>query len=120
MIFALGVDYSIFLMMKYRELGGEMPNPSKRIVEASGIIGAVVISAAVILSGTFAALMPSGVLTLIQVALGVIIGLVILVVILPVILPAAIHLTYDHNKKDKTKNDTKEPKHSSKTTEKQI
>lgn len=120
MIFALGVDYSIFLMMKYRELGGEMPNPSKRIVEASGIIGAVVISAAVILSGTFAALMPSGVLTLIQVALGVIIGLVILVVILPVILPAAIHLTYDHNKKDKTKNDTKEPKHSSKTTEKQV
>lgn len=119
MIFALGVDYSIFLMMKYRELGGEMPNPSKRIVEASGIIGAVVISAAVILSGTFAALMPSGVLTLIQVALGVIIGLVILVVILPVILPAAIHLTYDHSKKDKTKNDTKEPKHSSKTTEEQ-
>lgn len=119
MIFALGVDYSIFLMMKYRELGGEMPNPSKRIVEASGIIGAVVISAAVILSGTFAALMPSGVLTLIQVALGVIIGLVILVVILPVILPAAIHLTYDHSKKDKTKNDTKEPKHSSKATEEQ-
>ena len=119
MIFALGVDYSIFLMMKYRELGGEMPNPSKRIVEASGIIGAVVISAAVILSGTFAALMPSGVLTLIQVALGVIIGLVILVVILPVILPAAIHLTYDHSKKDKTKNDAKEPKHSSKTTEEQ-
>lgn len=119
MIFALGVDYSIFLMMKYRELGGEMPNPSKRIVEASGIIGAVVISAAVILSGTFAALMPSGVLTLIQVALGVIIGLVILVVILPVILPAAIHLTYDHSKKDKTKNDAKEPKHSSKVTEEQ-
>ena len=119
MIFALGVDYSIFLMMKYRELGGEMPNPSKRIVEASGIIGAVVISAAVILSGTFAALMPSGVLTLIQVALGVIIGLVILVVILPVILPAAIHLNYDQSKKDKTKNDTKEPKHSSKTTEEQ-
>lgn len=119
MIFALGVDYSIFLMMKYRELGGEMPNPSKRIVEASGIIGAVVISAAIILSGTFAALMPSGVLTLIQVALGVIIGLVILVVILPVILPAAIHLTYDHSKKDKTKNDTKEPKHSSKTAEEQ-
>lgn len=116
MIFALGVDYSIFLMMKYRELGDEIPNPSKRIVEASGIIGAVVISAAIILSGTFAALMPSGVLTLIQVALGVIIGLVILVVILPVILPAAIHLTYDHQKKDKSDSDTKEPKHSSKST----
>ena len=98
MIFALGVDYSIFLMMKYRELGEQLASPSSRIVEASGIIGAVVISAAIILSGTFAALMPSGVLTLIQVALGVIIGLVILVVILPIILPAAIHLTYDHQK----------------------
>lgn len=98
MIFALGVDYSIFLMMKYRELGEQLASPSSRIIEASGIIGAVVISAAIILSGTFAALMPSGVLTLIQVALGVIIGLVILVVILPIILPAAIHLTYDHQK----------------------
>ncbi|WP_125606946.1 MMPL family transporter [Lapidilactobacillus bayanensis] len=119
MIFALGVDYSIFLMMKYRELNGEIPNPSKRIVEASGVIGAVVISAAVILSGTFAALMPSGVLTLIQVALGVIIGLVILVIILPVILPASIHLTYDHQKKDKSNRDQDEPKHSSKPTDDQ-
>lgn len=97
MIFALGVDYSIFLMMKYREFGAEnMPlAPSERIVKAAGIIGAVVISAAVILSGTFAALMPSGVLTLIQVAMAVIIGLVLLIFLLPMVLPAAIHLTYD-------------------------
>lgn len=108
MIFALGVDYSIFLMMKYRELGDEIPSPSARIVEASGVIGAVVISAAIILSGTFAALMPSGVLTLIQVALGVIIGLVILVIILPIILPAAIRLTYDHGQS------TDNPAHASK------
>ncbi|WDF82499.1 MMPL family transporter [Lacticaseibacillus pabuli] len=94
MLIALGVDYSIFLMMKYREFGPDIPDPKARINSASGVIGAVVISAAIILSGTFAALMPSGVLTLIQVALGVIIGLIILVFIIPVILPALISLTY--------------------------
>ena len=94
MLIALGVDYSIFLMMKYREFGPSIPDPKLRIVRASGVIGAVVMSAALILSGTFAALMPSGVLTLIQVALGVIFGLVILVFIIPVILPALISLTY--------------------------
>jgi RND superfamily putative drug exporter len=62
------------------------------------VIGAVVISAAIILGGTFAALMPSGVLTLIQVALAVIIGLIILVLIIPILIPAAIHLTYDRSK----------------------
>jgi RND superfamily putative drug exporter len=94
MLIALGVDYSIFLMMKYREFGQNGGDPRERIVSASAIIGAVVISAAIILSGTFAALMPSGVLTLIQVAMGVIIGLVILVIILPVIMSALIRLTY--------------------------
>lgn len=47
-----------------------------------------------ILGGTFAALIPSGVLTLIQVALTVMIGLVILVVFLPITLSAGIRLTY--------------------------
>ncbi len=100
MLIALGVDYSIFLMMKYREFGQNGGDPSERIISASAIIGAVVISAAIILSGTFAALMPSGVLTLIQVAMGVIIGLVILVIILPVILSALIRLTYGKNNKE--------------------
>lgn len=94
MIVALGVDYSIFLMMKYREFGRENMMPSDRMVKSASIIGTVVISAAIILSGTFAALMPSGVPTLIQVAMAVIIGLVILVIILPVIIPSTIRLTY--------------------------
>lgn len=94
MLIALGVDYSIFLMMKYREFGAQEPNAGKRIIAASGVIGAVVISAAIILSGTFAALMPSGVLTLIQVAMVVIIGLIILVFIIPIVLPGLISLTY--------------------------
>ncbi|WP_459756238.1 MMPL family transporter, partial [Pediococcus ethanolidurans] len=94
MIIALGVDYSIFLMMRYRDFNKSL-KPSKRILEASGIIGAVVLSAMIILSGTFAAMIPSGVLTLIQVALVVIIGLIILIIIIPVLLPSLIKLTYE-------------------------
>ncbi|MCP9312743.1 MMPL family transporter [Liquorilactobacillus satsumensis] len=94
MLIALGVDYSIFLMMKYREFGNFTGTPIIRIVRASAVIGTVVISAAVILSGTFAALIPSGVLTLIQVALVVIIGLIILVFAIPTIIPSLIRLTY--------------------------
>ncbi|WEV43898.1 MMPL family transporter [Lactobacillus sp. ESL0684] len=93
MLIALGVDYSIFLMTRYRSLDhGKL---SERILKACGVIGTVVVSAAIILGGTFAALIPSGVPTLIEVALAVIIGLIILVFILPLILPAAIKLTYE-------------------------
>lgn len=90
MIVALGVDYSIFLMERYRE---NKVRPAMAIVEAAKNIGGVVISAAIILGGTFAALMPSGVLTLIEVAMVVIVGLFVLsFVLLPVFLPAAIGL----------------------------
>ena len=94
MLIALGVDYSIFLMMKYQEYDGFLATPGARIVKAATEIGAVVVSAALILSGTFAALMPSGVLTLIQVALVVIIGLTILVFAIPTIIPSLLSLTY--------------------------
>lgn len=94
MLIALGVDYSIFLMMKYREFGRDNMMPADRMVKSAGIIGTVVISAAIILSGTFAALMPSGVPTLIEVAMVVIIGLIILVFIIPVIIPSTVRLTY--------------------------
>lgn len=94
MLVALGVDYSIFLMMKYREYGRENMMPADRMVKSSTVIGTVVISAAIILSGTFAALMPSGVPTLIQVAMAVIIGLIILIFIIPIIIPSTVSLTY--------------------------
>lgn len=85
MIVALGVDYSIFLMMRYREL----ENSTKAIIDATRHIGGVVISAAIILGGTFAALMPSGVITLIEIAITVILGLVLLTfVMLPILIPA--------------------------------
>jgi RND superfamily putative drug exporter len=96
MIVALGVDYSIFLMMRYNEQKGGM---GARIVEASKHIGGVVLSAALILGGTFAALIPSGVLTLIQVATVVIVALILLSIIaMPVLLPALMKLN------DKIKN----------------
>ena len=96
MLVALGVDYSIFLMMRYRDDAAKMPDVRKRIVNASAIIGTVVISAAIILGGTFAALMPSGVLTLIQVAMTVIIGLIILVILLPLTMSIMVKWTYPY------------------------
>ncbi|WP_225416378.1 hypothetical protein [Levilactobacillus lindianensis] len=56
----------------------------------------MVISAGVILSGTFAALMPSGVMTLIQIALAVIIGIILLVILLPIVMPAVMKITYPY------------------------
>ena len=96
MLIALGVDYSIFLMTRYRELESESyTTPSARILKACAIIGTVVVSAAIILGGTFAALIPSGIPTLIEVALAVDIGLLILVFILPITMSAATKLTYE-------------------------
>ncbi|PHB58307.1 hypothetical protein COE92_03400 [Bacillus wiedmannii] len=91
MIVALGVDYSIFVMMRYNELEGD---PATKIVNASRHIGGVVLSAALILVGTFAALIPSGVLTLIQVASVVGVALLLLaIIVMPILLPALIGLT---------------------------
>ena len=97
MLIALGVDYSIFLMMRYREEGIEdhSMTASDRILKACTAIGVVVISAAIILGGTFAALMPSGVPTLIEVALTVIVGLLLLVFLIPINMSAAMKITYE-------------------------
>ena len=94
MLIALGVDYSIFLIMRYRNTDNHHYLPTERIVMAASAIGTVVISAAVILSGTFASLIPSGIPTLIEVAMTVVIGLIILVIIIPLVVPSTIHLTY--------------------------
>ena len=94
MLIALGVDYSIFVMMRYRD-SDPHALPSARILKACTAIGTVVISAVVILGGTFAALIPSGVPTLIEVAIGVIIGLAILLFLMPINLSASTKLTYE-------------------------
>jgi len=107
MIVALGVDYSIFLMMRYRELGEVNPGwtTSEKMLQACDIIGTVVISAAIILGGTFAALIPSGVPTLIEVALCVNIGLLLLVFLLPINMSAAMKITYEGLGRKKNKKD---------------
>lgn len=107
MIVALGVDYSIFLMMRYRELGEVNPGwtTSQKMLQACDIIGTVVISAAIILGGTFAALIPSGVPTLIEVALCVDIGLLLLVFLLPINMSAAMKITYEGLGRKKNKKD---------------
>ncbi|SFS46970.1 MMPL family transporter [Marininema halotolerans] len=92
MVVSLGVDYSIFLMMRYLEYRN--CHPGKGIVEASRKIGGVVFSAAIILSGTFAALYPSKILTLMEVATVVIIGLFMMALLmLPLFLPAMMSIT---------------------------
>ncbi|MFC7064133.1 MMPL family transporter [Halobacillus seohaensis] len=87
MLVALGVDYSIFLLDRFNEEakvsleGAMMKSMSK--------MGTVVITAAIILAGTFGAMMPSGVLSLVQIATIVITGLLLYgLIILPLLIPA--------------------------------
>lgn len=90
MLITLGVDYSIFLMMRYKE---NRENRLELIVDASKKMGGVILSAALILGGTFAALIPSGINTLIQVAIAVMIGIAWLAIILmPIFIPATFGL----------------------------
>ncbi|WP_442603385.1 MMPL family transporter [Paenibacillus sp. KN14-4R] len=75
-IVALGVDYNIFLMARFKEQyrpGEVIP----ALLKAMKSTGGVIMSAAVIMSGTFAALMPAGVTTLLQLGAGIVIGLII-------------------------------------------
>jgi putative drug exporter of the RND superfamily len=91
MIIALGVDYSIFMITRYQEYRktGEV----EAIVIAAKKVGGVVISAAVILAGTFAAMYSSGVEALLQIATTVIIGIVLLsLLMLPLFIPAMVAL----------------------------
>lgn len=96
-IIALGVDYSIFLMMRFKEYPN-MP-VGKAIVLACKQIGGVVMSAIIILGGTFATLIPSGMVLLEELAVAVIVGLIMLCfVFLPIFLPAAMALPKSVNK----------------------
>ena len=102
MIAALGVDYSIFLMERFREY----PHLSAKeaIVMASKNVGGVVMSAAIILSGTFATLYPTNLVVLMELAICVIIGLMLLsMVLLPVVIPALITLQGKLEEKTKRK-----------------
>ncbi|WP_106495454.1 MMPL family transporter [Lentibacillus sp. Marseille-P4043] len=90
-ILSLGVDYSIFLMMRFKEYPDL--SPKEAIVSASKHIGSVIISAVIILGGTFATLMPAGIVLLSELAISVITGLIVLCfILLPIFLPALMAL----------------------------
>ena len=85
---ALGIDYSIFIIDRFTE---ELKRHSVRgaIEMAVRKMGVVVITAVIILSGTFAALFPSGIIILIQVASVIIFSLLFYAfIVLPLLIPA--------------------------------
>lgn len=91
---ALGIDYSIFLMDRFNEYR-DMP-VQQAILLSMKKMGSVIISAAVILGGTFAAMMPSGVLSLVEIATILLIGLALYsLVILPLFVPVMVK-TFGH------------------------
>ncbi|OCA80849.1 MMPL family transporter [Pseudobacillus wudalianchiensis] len=89
MLVALGVDYSIFLLDRFREEAADGVTVPQAMAKSMAKMGTVIITAAVILAGTFGAMMPSGVLSLVQIATIVITGLLLYgLIILPLLIPA--------------------------------
>ncbi|PWK16485.1 MMPL family transporter [Tumebacillus permanentifrigoris] len=89
LLMALGVDYSIFLMDRFKEYRHMTPHDA--ILLAMKKMGSVIISAAVILGGTFAAMLPSGVMSLLQIATILLCGLFLYAfVMLPLFIPVMV------------------------------
>nr|WP_254637566.1 MMPL family transporter [Bacillus pumilus] len=87
----LGIDYSIFLMDRFNEWKGEHVQAS--MISAMRNMGSVIISAVAILAGTFAAMLPSGVLSLVEIATVVLIGLLLYAfVVLPLFIPVMVRI----------------------------
>ncbi|ALF11753.1 MMPL family transporter [Parageobacillus thermoglucosidasius] len=92
-LIALGIDYSIFLMDRFNEYR-DMPVQEAMLISMRNM-GTVIISAAVILGGTFAAMYPSGVLSLLQIATIILTGLILYaLVVLPLFVPVMVK-TFD-------------------------
>lgn len=86
---ALGVDYSIFLMDRFNEY--RHLSLKEAMILSMKNMGKVIMSAAVILGGTFAAMLPSGVLSLLQIASVTITGLLLYaLVIMPLFVPVMV------------------------------
>lgn len=95
-LLALGVDYSIFLMDRFNE-HRDLP-VGEAILLSMRKMGTVIISAGIILAGTFAAMMPSGVLSLLQIATVMLIGLMLYaLVFLPFFVPVMVKLFGTYN-----------------------
>ncbi|PYZ93688.1 hypothetical protein CR194_11065 [Salipaludibacillus keqinensis] len=97
MLMALGVDYSIFLMGRFGENIKTLP-VKEALLSAMRQIGTVILSAAIILAGTFGAMMPSGVLSLVQIGTLVLTGLLLYsLVMLPLFVPVMVRIFGDKN-----------------------
>ena len=89
MLIALGIDYSIFLLDRFREETINGLDTKEAMFLSMKKMGSVIITAAIILAGTFGAMMPSGVLSLVQIATIVITGLLLYgLIVLPLLIPA--------------------------------
>ncbi|OXS75663.1 MMPL family transporter [Domibacillus enclensis] len=89
MLVALGIDYSIFLLDRFREEAVDGISIGQAMAVSMAKMGSVIITAAIILAGTFGAMMPSGVLSLVQIATIVITGLLLYgLIVLPLLIPA--------------------------------
>ncbi|MCZ0704207.1 RND superfamily putative drug exporter [Natronobacillus azotifigens] len=94
LLMALGVDYSIFLLgrltdeLKEHQEQQEEGNYSEIILDVMKKVGNTVLSAGVILGGTFASLYPAGVLSLMQISTIAIAGIVFYtLILLPLFVP---------------------------------
>ncbi|MFC5528626.1 MMPL family transporter [Cohnella yongneupensis] len=97
-IVALGVDYSIFLMARYRE-EYRYGNSKEAMTKAMTSTGGIIISAAAIMAGTFGALGFSGVDTLIQIGVGTMIGLLLYATLfMSLVVPAITFLVGERNR----------------------
>lgn len=91
MLIALGVDYSIFLMARFNE--NKTWDVKEAILHAMRNMGTVILSAVVILGGTFASMYPSGVLSMMQIATVVLAGLVLYALLfLPFFVPVMVRM----------------------------
>ncbi|MEI3612538.1 MMPL family transporter [Pseudogracilibacillus sp. SO30301A] len=96
MLVALGIDYSIFLMDRFNEYKNGFIKDA--LINAMKNMGTVIISATIILGGTFGAMLPSGVLSLLQIATVVIIGLVLYAfLMLPLFTPIMVRFFGKYN-----------------------
>ncbi len=90
LLVALGVDYAIFLMTRFEEMLRERMTPKQAIREAMRRMGHVILSAAVIMGGTFGSMVVSGVTSLEELGVVVVLGLFIYtLVLLGFFVPAA-------------------------------
>lgn len=91
MLIALGVDYSIFLMARFNE--NKTWDVREAILHAMRNMGTVILSAVIILGGTFASMYPSGVLSMMQIATVVLSGLALYaLVFLPFFVPVMVRM----------------------------